>query len=504
MSSSPISIPANNSDPRIMITEQSPPIASTLSHEKSPGMQNGNGLPASTPTRLGEGNPLAERRLSARTRALQSHRSLVSRLSAPRVQPMKHPETIPSDEVLATATQMLVEYFRAAFATPITTRMLAFLVRKYAVQTLNKLAIDVLCSSPVLYQKLTDTVEEIAESSGFGVASPKSVSGFLFDFPIQDSGISRMEAAIYSTIGSRNTQEDSWQAVVHLDTLYFGDANNPVVEERRRNITSANHSFLAGTPEQFQDDPQLLEDLCSTPRRAFFGIYDGHSGPQASIFARTHLHAELAYLLHTTPDSDEATVRAIEEAYAKTDAKFCRFAEANQNEAGAVAVSLLLQNGKAYVSHAGDAMAAVVVDGVARDLGTPHKPNRSDEQERIKKAGGCVVWFGAWRVNAVLAVSRSLGDVKYKAFVPAEPETIIIDLASDEVRQAQSVYFIMASDGLWDVYSAQEAADKVKQLLAQPGISKDDVCRQLVESAVQRGSKDNVTANLLFIKHTSN
>ena len=39
----------------------------------------------------------------------------------------------------------------------------------------------------------------------------------------------------------------------------------------------------------------------------------------------------------------------------------------------------------------------------------PHKPEREDEKQRIEEMGGCVVWFGAWRVNGTLSVSRAIG-----------------------------------------------------------------------------------------------
>lgn len=32
-----------------------------------------------------------------------------------------------------------------------------------------------------------------------------------------------------------------------------------------------------------------------------------------------------------------------------------------------------------------------------------------DEKKRIEALGGCVVWFGAWRVNGSLSVSRAIG-----------------------------------------------------------------------------------------------
>ena len=44
----------------------------------------------------------------------------------------------------------------------------------------------------------------------------------------------------------------------------------------------------------------------------------------------------------------------------------------------------------------------------------PHKPQNEDEKKRIEESGGVVVWYGAWRVNGILAVSRAIGDQKLK------------------------------------------------------------------------------------------
>lgn len=45
----------------------------------------------------------------------------------------------------------------------------------------------------------------------------------------------------------------------------------------------------------------------------------------------------------------------------------------------------------------------------AYPLSEDHKPNRTDERQRIESAGGVVVWAGTWRVGGVLAVSRAFG-----------------------------------------------------------------------------------------------
>jgi hypothetical protein len=34
-----------------------------------------------------------------------------------------------------------------------------------------------------------------------------------------------------------------------------------------------------------------------------------------------------------------------------------------------------------------------------------------DEKKRIEDLGGCVVWFGAWRVNGTLSMSRAIGEL---------------------------------------------------------------------------------------------
>jgi protein phosphatase 2C len=42
-----------------------------------------------------------------------------------------------------------------------------------------------------------------------------------------------------------------------------------------------------------------------------------------------------------------------------------------------------------------------------------HKASNEEEKKRVKEAGGLVVWFGGWRVNGSLAVSRSIGEILF-------------------------------------------------------------------------------------------
>jgi protein phosphatase 2C len=85
-----------------------------------------------------------------------------------------------------------------------------------------------------------------------------------------------------------------------------------------------------------------------------------------------------------------------------------------------------------------------------------HKPDRYDEHERIKVAGGSVTNTRIPRVMpGKLAVSRSIGDRhikchRIKGVVVATPEHQVLSL--DNCRS-----LLLASDGLWDVLSCKEA-----------------------------------------------
>ncbi|XP_020271087.1 probable protein phosphatase 2C 45 [Asparagus officinalis] len=78
---------------------------------------------------------------------------------------------------------------------------------------------------------------------------------------------------------------------------------------------------------------------------------------------------------------------------------------------------------------------------VSRD----HKPDQTDERQRIEDAGGFVTWAGTWRVGGVLAVSREFGDILLKQYVVADPEI------QEEIIDGSQEFLILASDGLWDI-----------------------------------------------------
>lgn len=82
------------------------------------------------------------------------------------------------------------------------------------------------------------------------------------------------------------------------------------------------------------------------------------------------------------------------------------------SSSGCTAVVALLNGNELYVANAGDSRCVVCRDGKAMDMSFDHKPEDTEELERIRKAGGRVTMDG--RVNGGLNLSRAIGDHAYK------------------------------------------------------------------------------------------
>ncbi|MFQ6671182.1 hypothetical protein Gotur_035799 [Gossypium turneri] len=185
---------------------------------------------------------------------------------------------------------------------------------------------------------------------------------------------------------------------------------------------------------------------------------------------------------------------AVKQGYLKTDAEFLK-----QDVAGGTCcVTALIQNGNLIVSNAGDCRAVLSRAGVAEPLTSDHRPSREDEKDRIETWGGYVdLCHGSWRIQGCLAVSRGIGDKHLKQWVIAEPETNIINIESD------CEFLILASDGLWDKVSNQEAVDIARPtcLAINKTIDPLVACKKLVQLSVSRGSSDDISVMLIQLRN---
>ncbi|XP_068186964.1 protein phosphatase 1E isoform X2 [Antennarius striatus] len=120
--------------------------------------------------------------------------------------------------------------------------------------------------------------------------------------------------------------------------------------------------------------------------------------------------------------------------------------------------------------------------------------NIQDEKQRIEALGGCVIWFGTWRVNGSLSVSRAIGDSEHKPYICGDADHNIFPLDGSED------YLILACDGFWDTVSPDEAVRVVSDHLLENSGDTTMVAHKLVASARDAGSSDNITVIVVFLR----
>lgn len=100
----------------------------------------------------------------------------------------------------------------------------------------------------------------------------------------------------------------------------------------------------------------------------------------------------------------------------------------------------------------------------------------------ILEVGSC------YRINGQLAVSRSIGDYKYKPAVTSEPEIQAISLGSLDQ------FLVLASDGLYSKvnFDKKRVSEFIISCIKE-NKTKEEITEELVSQAIACGSSDNVT-----------
>ncbi|KAF0038406.1 hypothetical protein F2P81_008890 [Scophthalmus maximus] len=237
-------------------------------------------------------------------------------------------------------------------------------------------------------------------------------------------------------------------------------------------------------------DFNTLFNIQDQEEQAFFAVFDGHGGVDAAIYAANHLHVNLVHQESFSHDPSEALCKA----FKVTDERFVKKAAREHLRCGTTGVVTFLRGQTLYVAWLGDSQVILVRRGEAVELMKPHKPDREDEKQRIEALGGCVIWFGTWRVNGSLSVSRAIGDSEHKPYICGDADHGVFPLDGSED------YLILACDGFWDTVVPDEAVRVVSDHLQENAGDTTMVAHKLVASARDAGSSDNITVIVVFLR----
>ncbi|GMP90885.1 hypothetical protein CsSME_00041820 [Camellia sinensis var. sinensis] len=215
----------------------------------------------------------------------------------------------------------------------------------------------------------------------------------------------------------------------------------------------------------------------------------------------------------------EALVRTIHDI----DTTFSKEASENNLVSGSTATVVLLVDGHILAAHVGDSKALLCsekfntpdeVQGTllrefkrrrrigykdmrlaasngltrlsAEELTKDHHPDQVDERLRIEACGGHVDWTCVPRVNGQLAVSRSIGDVKFKR---------------------NDSYLVVSSDEIYKKLTVQDVCDllpyghsKGYEMLKLFPSCHYPSAECIVKTAFEEGSMDNLSAIVVPLK----
>eukprot|EP00985_Skeletonema_marinoi_P022006 scaffold13781_cov114-Skeletonema_marinoi.AAC.2 len=158
-------------------------------------------------------------------------------------------------------------------------------------------------------------------------------------------------------------------------------------------------------------------------------------------------------------------------------------------------------------------------------LSYDHKPDDEEEERRITDAGGYV---SAGRVEGDLAVSRGLGDFRFKEeaavlsgaqgenrdgrgsssaaaknngssmLKPGDQKVSPVpDIIVQNRDMAEDEFIIIACDGIWDVQTNQECVKMVADMFSEGEDDLGLICEEVLDLCLIKGSKDNMTAAVI-------
>ncbi|CAD6238358.1 unnamed protein product [Miscanthus lutarioriparius] len=254
-----------------------------------------------------------------------------------------------------------------------------------------------------------------------------------------------------------------------------------------------------GRRETMEDTHFVLPHMSEEKDVFAFGIFDGHRGSAAAEFSVRAVPGFLKQFGQGASPTD-----ALSEAFVRTDIAFREELILHRKSKriiqkdwhpGCTAVTALIVRNKLFVANAGDCRAILSRNGKPFPLTMDHVASCPNERERVTKAGTEVKWqIDTWRVgSAALQVTRSIGDDDLKPAVTAQPEVIETALSADDE------FLVMASDGLWDMVSNEDVLSIIKDTVKEPGMCS----KRLATEAAERGSKDNITVIVVFLRPVS-
>ena len=264
-----------------------------------------------------------------------------------------------------------------------------------------------------------------------------------------------------------------------------------------------------GPRPQMEDAHLIIPDLnklykIKGDQMALFAVFDGHGGKEAAKVAEE----VFGQILVNEPEFKAGNYeKALYNAFLKTDQEVLKRSESDHFNNGCTACVVLLVGKRLYTANLGDAEAVLGVTKPKEKgckplpLSTKHNPTDESEKKRIEEAGGQVV---CGRINGILAISRSFGDMEFKYPYNKSMKDFVSPIPALQMTPIgkNNPYLIVTCDGLYEKMDYDELVTLTHETFEKQKkkINMDEIAKTLVTTSLEKGSMDNHTAIVVHFK----
>lgn len=209
--------------------------------------------------------------------------------------------------------------------------------------------------------------------------------------------------------------------------------------------------------------------FCETEEKLFI-VADGLGGHSAGEIAS---EMAVSHVVSCKPRTIEELVQAITESNSKVHQE----AKIIKNDMATTISAMLINQGKAFISHVGDSRIYLVRDDKVYCITDDHTP----VMESLR--AGLITEDQARHHPLKHMLSRTIG-----THSQVEIDALTIDLVVDDV-------FVLCTDGLSNLLEENDIYDIVKS-----SNNTEETCKNLVAMALHRGGTDNVTVVVVQVE----
>ena len=249
----------------------------------------------------------------------------------------------------------------------------------------------------------------------------------------------------------------------------------------------------------------------------FIGVFDGHGGGDISktLVDKNKINISKYFCNTSSPIAQKLSAsktfnqKYIESLFSRIQEKLKNY-HISSNTMGTTSLIALLyprntdKNKLALkIINLGDSRAVMCSEyNIGNQISLDHKPHLFCEKNRIQQMGGNLEFEDGDdpRIGG-MSVSRSFGDLDNK-YICQIPDVFDYNISGDK-------FIIMGCDGVWDVLTNQDATDFIlnkyndlknsgKEIVDMKGRSDNNIAQKLSEYAIEKGSLDNISVQIIF------